>query len=129
MLPALGAVSAALDAITSLTTSKPASSQPIGFGPVSVGAADNSAAPPADSTLATGYAGGGQISPDNISALLEAQSQSTGFNASNAISSLSAPTTGSSDAASVYGNVSSAYSAIDQLAQRQALPVPFSVSV
>jgi len=130
MLPALGAASAALDAIASLTTPNPASSsQPIGFGLFSPGPADSSTAPSADSTLATGFAGGAQISSANISALLQAQSQSTDFNASAAISSLSAPTTSSSDASSLYNDASSAYNNIGQLAQLQAIPVPFSISV
>ncbi len=130
MLPALGAASAALDAIASLTTPNPASSsQPTGSGPFSPGPTGSSSAPPADSALATGFAGGAQISPDNISALLQAQSQFKDFNASDAISSLSAPKTSSSDASSLYNDASSAYSNIGQLAQQQAIPVPFSISV
>ena len=130
MLPALGAASAALDAIASLTTSKSASSsQPNGFGPFSPGPAGNSVGPSGDAALATGFAGGAQISPDNISALLQAQSQSTDFNASDAISSLSALTTSSGDGSSIYSDVSSAYNNIGQLAQRQAIPVPFSISI
>jgi hypothetical protein len=42
---------------------------------------------------------------------------------------LSAPTTSSSDASSPYNDASSAYSNISQLAQQQAIPVPFSISV
>jgi hypothetical protein len=116
MLLALGAASAAMDVIKSLTTSKPSSSQPIAFGPPSAGPSDDSGVSLADSTPATGFAGAASISPDNISALLAAQSQSTDFNGSDAISTISSA-------------ASSAYSAIDQLIQRQPPPVPLSVSV
>jgi hypothetical protein len=116
MLLALGAASAALDAIKSLTTPKPSSSQGTGFAPAS---------PPtgAPSTLragtvpVTGFTNGPQISPDNIGALIAAQSQSTGFNRSDATPLLTAPPT-SSNAATF------AYNAIDQLVQAKAAPIP-----
>jgi len=121
MLFALGAASAALDAIKSLTSSKPSSSQPIGFGPAPASASDNSTAPSGGSTAVTGFTGGPQISPDTISALLAAQSQSTGVPGSNANALPPAATTSSSAA-------SSTYSAIDQLVQRQSTSVPLPVA-
>ncbi len=85
MLLALGAASAALDAIKSLTSPKPSSSNPIGFGPIPAGATDNSTTPSEGPTTATGFSGGVKISPDTISALLAAQSQSsTGATAAGA---------------------------------------------
>jgi hypothetical protein len=128
MLFALGAASAAVDAIKSLTSSKPSSSQPIGFGPAPASASDNSTAPSGGSTAVSGFTGGPQMSPDTISVLLDAQTQSTGVKGSNANALPPAPTTSSSAA-------SSTYSAIDQLIQRQqanAVPLainPFSVNV
>ena len=117
MLLALGAASAALDAIQSLTTPKPSSSQGPGFGPASLPPADTPSALPAGTAPVTGSTNGPQISPDNISALLAAQGQSTGFNGSDANSLLSAPPAFSNAA-------SSAYNAIDQLVPGRAAPVP-----
>jgi len=125
MLLAVGAASAALDVIKSLTAAKPASSQPIGFGPSGAGSSDDSVDPTAISAPATGNSGGPQLSPDNFGALITAQSQSTGFGSSaTSASSLSLPTTSSSAAASTY-------SAINQLTQYQSAPVllPTPVSV
>jgi hypothetical protein len=116
MLLALGAASAALDAIKSLTPSKPTSSQPIGFGPAGASWTDDFTAPPGGATAAPGYSRGPQISSENISTLLAAQSQSTGFGSSGTgANSLSLPTTSS-------GAASSAYSAVDQSIQRQSTP-------
>jgi hypothetical protein len=85
MLLAFGAASAAVDAIKSLTSSKPSSSQPIGFGPPSGGSFDIAAPPSEGSTAVPGFSGGGQISPATLSALLAAQSQSsTGATAAGA---------------------------------------------
>ena len=112
MLLALGAVSAALDAIQSLTTPKPSSSQGTGFGSASIPPTGNPSALPAGTVPVTGFTNGPQISPDNISALLAAQSQSTGFNGSNANSLLSAPPTFSNAATSAY------------LVQGKAAPIP-----
>ena len=112
MLLALGAASAALDAIQSLTPPKrSSSSQGTGFGPASTPPIDGASAP------VTGFTSGPQISPDNINALLSAQSQSTGFNGSDANLLLSAPPTFSNAA-------TSAYNAIDQLVPGRAAPVP-----
>jgi EF-hand domain pair len=73
MLLALGALSSAVDALKSLTSSKP-SSQSTGFtNPFdSSGSASTSASPAPASTP-----GGGQISPATMSALLDAQGAST----------------------------------------------------
>jgi Ca2+-binding EF-hand superfamily protein len=76
MLLAFGAASAAVDAIKSLT-SKPSSSQPIGFGPAPGSPFDISAPPSGGSTAVPGFSGGAQISPVTLSALLAAQSQSS----------------------------------------------------
>jgi EF-hand domain pair len=77
MLLAFGAASAALDAIKSLTSSKPSSSQPIGFGPPPGGSFDIASPPSEGSTAVPGFSGGGQISPATLSPLLAAQSQSS----------------------------------------------------
>ena len=117
MLLALGAASAALDAIQSLTTPKPSSSKGTGFGPAAPPPADASSLLPAGTAPVTGFSNRPQISPDNINALLSAQSESTGFNGSDANSLLSAPPTFSNAA-------TSAYNAIDQLVPGRAAPVP-----
>ena len=117
MLLALGAVSAALDAIQSLTTPKPSSSHGTGFGPASPPPTGSPSTPPAGTVPVTGFTNGPQISPDNISALLAAQSQSTGFNRSDATPLLTAPPTFSN-------TVTSAYNAIDQLVHAKAAPIP-----
>jgi hypothetical protein len=77
MLLALGAASAALDAIKSLTSSNPSSSQSAGFGPTSADPFDIAAAPSGSSTAVSGFSGGARISPATMSALLAAQSQSS----------------------------------------------------
>jgi hypothetical protein len=117
MLLALGAVSAALDAIKSLTTPKPSSSQGTGFAPASIPPTGAPSALPAGTGPVTGFTSGPQISPDNINALLAAQSQSTGFNGSDTNSLLSAPPTFSNSA-------TSAYNAIDRLVPGKAAPIP-----
>jgi hypothetical protein len=116
MLLALGAASAALDAIKSLTAPKPTSSQPIGFGPAGATWSDDSTAPAGGSTAATTSSSGPRISPDNLSTLLAVQSQTTGFGSDGtSANSLPLPTTPSNTA-------SSAYTASDQLIQRQSSP-------
>jgi hypothetical protein len=102
MLPALGAVSAALEAFQSLTR-KPSSSEPIGFSLAS-------ANPSGNSTPASGVSSGAQISPENISTLLKAQAQSLESDANSLLQDAS--TAFSKDA-------SLAYNAINQLAQGQ----------
>ena len=79
MLLAFGAVSSALDALQSLTTSKPHSKPATGF---SQGASDpfdpsGSAAAPGTSEPAAASTGFSQLSPSTMSALLAAQSQSS----------------------------------------------------
>jgi len=130
MLLALGAASAALDAIKSLTAPQPSSSRPIGFGSNSADPFDVSEPASQGSTPVSGFGGNSQISSNTISALLDAQSQSSanpsvqfgGFSLSNADPLLPAPSATSSAA-------SSAYSAIDQLIQRQqanAVPLAYN---
>ena len=138
MLIAFGAASAALDAIKSLTSSSSPSAQPTGFSQASTdlfGLSDGASAS-GSSAAATGFSGGAQISPSTISALLDAQSQSStnssiqfaGSSLSNAGPLSPAPSTSS-------GAASSTYNAIDQLIQRQqanTIPLavnPFSVNV
>ena len=110
MLPALGAVSAALGVLKSLTTNA-SSSEPIGFSPAPANASGNSVVPSAaDATAASGVGSGAQISTENISALLKAQAQSLETGANSLLQDVS--TTVSKDA-------SLAYNAIDQLLQGQ----------
>jgi hypothetical protein len=120
MLPAIGAASAALDAIQSLTSPQPGSSSQSTdfFGSFSAG--DSSAASPAQSTV-SGFSTA-QISSDNLNALFNAQSQSSG-NVDSASSNSDSP---DSDSASASSTASSAYSAINQLTQSAAIPLAFS---
>ncbi len=79
MLLALGAVSSALDALHSLTSSKSSSPPSTGFSQAPTNPFDlsGSAAPSASSTPASGSNGFSQLSPGTLSALLAAQSQSS----------------------------------------------------
>ncbi|WP_029583794.1 EF-hand domain-containing protein [Bradyrhizobium sp. URHD0069] len=78
MLLALGAVSSALDALQSLTSSKSSAPQTTGFqAPTSPFDVSGSASPSGSSTPASGSGGFSQISPATMSALLAAQSQSS----------------------------------------------------
>ena len=126
MLPAIGAASAALDAIQSLTSPQPGSSSQSAdfFGSFSAG--DSSAASSAQSTV-FGFSTA-QISSANLNALFDAQSRSSG-NVAGAPDSDSSSSDSSS--ASAPGMASSAYNAINQLTQTAAIPLafsPFSVS-
>ena len=77
MLPAIGAASAALDAIQSLTSPQPgSSSQSTDFFGSFSDAGDSSAASSAQSTV-SGFSSA-QISSDNLNALFDAQSLSSG---------------------------------------------------
>ena len=78
MLPAIGAASAALDAIQSLTSPQPGSSSQStgGFGSALSDAEDSSAASSAQSTV-SGFSSA-LISSDNLNALIDAQSLSSG---------------------------------------------------
>jgi hypothetical protein len=131
MVFALGAALSALDAIQSLTSPRPSSSsKPIGgFGAVS-DAEDRSAVSSASTTV-SGFSSA-QISSDNISALLDAQSLASA-NLSEAIDANS-PTSDSSSTRpnSASGTASSTYSSIDQLIQSTTAPLgfnPFSISI
>jgi Ca2+-binding EF-hand superfamily protein len=79
MLPALGAASSLLDALQSLTQTKPSSPPTTGFSQTSTTPFDpsGSATPPANPAPATGFGGSSQLSPVTMSALLAAQSQSS----------------------------------------------------
>src|SRR5258708_19027777 len=79
MLLALGAVSSALDALHSLTSSKSSSPPSTGFSQAPANPFDlsGSTAPSASSTPASGSNGFSQLSPATMSALLAAQSQSS----------------------------------------------------
>ena len=138
MLIAFGAASAALDTIKSLTSSGSSSAQSTGFSQASTDlfGLSGGASSSGSSAAATGFSGGAQISPSTISALLDAQSQSStnpsvrfgGSSPSSAGPLPPAPSTSS-------GAASSTYSTIDQLIQRQqanTIPLavnPFSVNV
>src|ERR1700721_4275951 len=122
MLPAIGAASAALDAIQSLTSPQPGSSSQSTdfFGSFSAG--DSSAASSAQSTV-SGFSTA-QISSDNLNALFDAQSLTSGSVAGSLDSGSStsdSPDTDSSSA-SAPGTASSAYSAINQLTQSGMIP-------
>jgi Ca2+-binding EF-hand superfamily protein len=89
MLLALGAVSSALDALQSLTSSKSSSPQSTGFSQTPTNPFDfsGSAAASGSPTPASGSNGFSQLSPATMSALLAAQSQSsTGSTTSASIS-------------------------------------------
>jgi hypothetical protein len=79
MLLALGAVSSALDALQSLTSSKSSSPRSTGFKQAPTNPFDVSGSGPASgsSTPPPWSGGGSQISPATMSALLAAQSQSS----------------------------------------------------
>ncbi len=79
MLLALGAVSSALDALHSLTSSKSSSPPSTGFSQAPTNPFDlsGSAAPSGSATPASGSNGFSQLSPATMSALLAAQSQSS----------------------------------------------------
>jgi hypothetical protein len=109
MLPALGAVSAALEAFKSLTTNPP-SSQSIGFSFAPASPSNGSISPSEDATPASGVSSGAPISPENISTLLKAQAQSFESDANSLLQDAS--TTFSKDA-------SVAYNAINQLVHGQ----------
>jgi len=127
MLPAIGA-SFALDAIQSLTSPPSASSQPIGFATAFSDGDDDSTASSAGASTLSGFSNA-QISSDNLNALLDAQSLTTGDLASALDPGSSTPD--SSQGQSASGTASSAYSAINQLVQSTAVPLsfnPFSIS-
>jgi Ca2+-binding EF-hand superfamily protein len=79
MLPALCAVSSALDALQALTSSKSSSSQTSGFSHASTSPFDltGGSAASGSPTPACGTGGCSQISPETMSALLAAQGQAS----------------------------------------------------
>lgn len=79
MVFVLGAVSSALDALKSLTSSKSSSPQASGFSPDSTNPFDlsGSASPSVSSAPTSGASGFSQLAPTTLSALLAAQSQSS----------------------------------------------------
>ena len=128
MLPAIGAASAALDIIQSLTSPSQASSQPIGSGGFSLdGSSDVSSAA---SGTASGFSSA-HISSGNFNALLDAQSSDSG-NLASALGSGSSPSDSSQgQSVSASGAASSAYNTVNQLVQSTAVPLgfsPFSIS-
>jgi len=129
MLPAIGAASAALDAIQSLTSPQSASSEPSGgFAPALSDLEDSSPASSPASTAVSGF-NSALISSDNFTALIDAQSLTSGDLAGALDSGSSDSSQGQSASAS--GTASSAYSAINQLVQSTAIPLgfnPFSLS-
>ena len=78
MLLALGAVSSALDALQSLTASKSSSAPSTGLGQTTAASFDLTGSTAAAGTSAQGFGSSGcsQISPETMSALIAAQSQS-----------------------------------------------------
>jgi hypothetical protein len=92
MLFALGAASSIWDALQSLTSSKSSSPQTTGFSQNSTNPFDvaSSSAAPANPNPATGGNGFTQISPETMSALLAAQSNSSASTTSAAPTSRSA---------------------------------------
>ena len=129
MLPAIGAASAALDAIQSLTSPQPASSQSVGFGSALSDAEDSSSTPQAPSSAVSGFSSA-LISADNFNALIDAQSLTSG-NLAGTLDSSSSDSS-QSQSASTFGTASSAYNSVDQLVQSTAVPLgfnPFSLSV
>jgi hypothetical protein len=124
MLPAIGAASVALDAIQSLISPQPASSQPVGGG-FDLGDG-SSASSPAPATLSR--FSGARISSDNLNALIDAQRLASGDLASALGSGNSASDSSRGQSTRASGAASSAYHAVDQLAQTTAIPPGLSVS-
>lgn len=134
MLPAIGAASAALDAIQSLTSPQSTSSaQPSGgFGSALSDVDDGSSTPQAASSALSGFSSA-LISSDNYGALIDAQSLTSGDLAGAVGSGGSDLSQGdqSGPSASASGTASSAYNSVNQLVQSTAIPLgfsPFSIS-
>jgi hypothetical protein len=129
MLPAIGAASAALDAIQSLTSPQSASSEPSGgFGPALSDLEDSFSTPSSASNAVSGF-NSALISSDNFNALIDAQSLTSG-DLAGALDSGSSDSS-QSPSASASGTASSAYNTVDQLVQSTAVPLgfnPFSLS-
>jgi hypothetical protein len=127
MLFAVGAVSTALQAIKSLTSSAGSSVQ---SAPGSQSSADpfqvSSPAPPsASSTQTTGFVAGQPISPATMNVLLAAQGQS---------STAASQSTGPTDAVQknppqgASSSAASSYHSIQQMIQREANAISFSTN-
>ena len=128
MLPAIGAASAALDAIQSLTSPQSASSEPSGgFAPALSDLEDSSPASSPASTAVSGF-NSALISSDNFNALIDAQSLTSGDLAGALDSGSSDSSLGdqSGPSASASDTASSAYNSINQLVQSTAIPLGFS---
>src|ERR1700679_1396288 len=124
MLPAIGAASAALDAIQSLTSPQSTSSQPSGgFGPALSDVEDSSSTPQAASSALSGF-NSALISSDNFNALIDAQSLTSG-DLAGALDSGSSDSS-RSPSASAAGTASSSYNTVDQLVQSTAVPLGFN---
>jgi hypothetical protein len=131
MMFALGAASSALNAINSLTSSGPSSTQATGFGenPFQL---PGSAPSAASSTTTTGFTGAAQLSPATMNALIAAQSQSTN-SASSSQSSSNASTSpadaddSSADAANA-PTATSPYNLLEQLMQRQGSAISLAAN-
>lgn len=122
MLPAIGA-SLALDAIQSLTSPQSSASPPIGGFDLG----GDSTGPSAGSGTVSGFSST-QISSDNLNALIDAQSLTSGDLASAFGSGGSTSDSSQGLSGSISGPASSTYNTINQLAQTTAIPVGLSIS-
>jgi hypothetical protein len=127
MLPAIGAASAALDAIQSLTSPQKGSSQTSNFESA---LSDLEASFETSSSSPGAGSNGSQISSDNLNALFDAQSLSSGNAAGSPDSSSSTADSSDSDSPSAPAPAaaSSTYNSINQLVQSTAIPLGFSIS-
>ena len=122
MLPAIGAASAAVDAIQSLTSPQPStSSQSSGFASILADAEDSAAA--LSSGSAAGGFGSSQTASGNTNALLDAQSLSSADFADALDSGSSSPNSSQQSQ-----SASSTYNAINQLTHSTAVPLGLSIS-
>ena len=134
MMFALGAASSALNAISSLTSSGPSSTQATGFGenPFQL---PGSAPASASSATTTGFTGAAQLSPATMNALIAAQSQAAGSTSSpsSSQSSSKASTSPADDSSADATNasasaVTSPYNLLEQLMQRQGSAISLSAN-
>ncbi|HEY3892033.1 MAG TPA: hypothetical protein VGM00_08750 [Bradyrhizobium sp.] len=122
MLLALGAVSTALNAVQSLTSSAASSASSTGFDQDSANPFELASPAPtsASSVPATGFRASAQISPATMSELLAAQSSgNTGPGSDPLQQALQAGST---------APASSSYQSLGQLFQREAQAISFSVA-
>jgi hypothetical protein len=130
MMFALGAVSSAIGALKSLTSSISPSSKSTGFGqssagPFGIASSDSTSA---SSTSPAAPGGGSQIASATMSALIAAQSQSSTGTAPHVASSGDSGDAGGADGstATASGAATSSYNLIEQMIQRQAQAISFS---